>query len=742
MTIPTASNFPEDFDNDNNLFLVHDALRVQLAEDYIPGNKSIVILGDNTNFPNTGIITLTEQNSDIDERAISFYYGSKTETTFDELEILSEFEDVYKPKNITNITLNVVSAHHNNIKDSIIAIERFLGVKGDIASSADRSLLLSLDGANETIEGRLNYLKKLVLTPRAWFSANKNIGLIPLEVEFTDLSFRLGKGEVQYIWDFGDQDDISNASTISVTSEVPLGQDNVIVYDLDGGKIKKTYSKPGKFDVKLTVINENGQDTVEFKDLINARVQSPSEAIINFIPRSGIQILTPGDPIGGPFITVPKLKSPVNTLIDMEIEDNGENNDDPIISYVWSLNDDLQHGTSDATKALYSIGGIYDLKVRANTLAGAYRITVYENAINILERRNLWLWNYTTGNNVLVHEFGLINETFKTGEVSLNINNDNSFLDGTNNEEQAKFEFRRNNGFATRGTTPSGNRGTALLFWASGGEPIETQEVVIKEFEAFAETYSNIDSIPNHPWNWAFLASSTKAYFVFGQEPNPSFGDNFSYQVKDSINLVNLSVSTPATLTLDNYENGAQELKYHVSEDTDNDGIPDNGYFATYRTAWKDQTGYILRNDAVGTFYKLRSFYRTEGTVSQEFQLIRKLTDMAGPAKVEGQLVPLVNGVFFFNNSGSISAYNDTTNVWEVGGPSTTSASFKSLQDTNISGFDEESNTLLAASDLDRIVYLSYDYSENAFIKFNGVDTTFTSIGSRPAGDQWMMNIF
>jgi hypothetical protein len=66
MTIPASSTFPEAMDDDNNLFLVHDSLRVRLAEDYNPGDTFVEVEGDPEvmlKFPPTGIITLTEQCS-------------------------------------------------------------------------------------------------------------------------------------------------------------------------------------------------------------------------------------------------------------------------------------------------------------------------------------------------------------------------------------------------------------------------------------------------------------------------------------------------------------------------------------------------------------------------------------------------------------------------------------------------------------------------------------------------------
>jgi hypothetical protein len=114
MTIPKSTLYPSEYDSDNNLFLVKDALRVRLLEDYKPGDKSILVEGDEEvirRFPPSGVITLTEQCSDIDFRAVSLHYSSRTTGSFDGLELLPEFRDFdsVKPKRITNVTMNVVA---------------------------------------------------------------------------------------------------------------------------------------------------------------------------------------------------------------------------------------------------------------------------------------------------------------------------------------------------------------------------------------------------------------------------------------------------------------------------------------------------------------------------------------------------------------------------------------------------------------------------------------------------------
>lgn len=762
MTIPSSSNYPEDFDTDDNLFLVHDALRLKLVEDYLPGDTSITVDGEASvllRIPETGIITLTEQCSDIDKRAISFYYSTwnATDKEFSGLELLPEFTDVKKAKRITNVTFNVVDLHHNHIKDAVIAVEEFCGVEGTVDTVP----------LGDTLEGRVNFLRNVALQPKAWFRSNKRTGNVPLEIEFEEQSFRLGtdgdSGTTTLTWDFGDQNVsvVSLISTISTSSLVPESDIDVYVRDTDAGKIKKIYYQPGVYNVKLTVTNDFGSDTVTFEDFVTARVKAPDPAIIQFIENSSSQEVTEGVPPDGPFDTTPKIRSPINTIIQIQIPE-GENDAtpdvgysgealdsdgdpiDPIVNWTWALGDDLIHPNTRDTTASYSIGGLYDIKLRVDTDFGAYRITTYENAIDVIETQNIWLWVFDDDEeSVMAYEYGLISETFKLADVpAYSVDRNYSFLDDAPNEIQQKKEFKRNVGFAKRGTVGSGNNGTALLYYASGrdaGDAVSTETIKVVEFNGFAHTYTTHPTI-TRGWNWANLNSSSYSFFVFGEEssylPNTS-PTNLS---KQTYNLSTLTVATHV-LTDSDFYNGAQELKENVSS-YDDDGEPLYGHFSVYRTAWKDNTGYILRNDGVGPFFRLKSFYRTEGTVAQPFVTVRKLQDIQGPTKEEGQLVSLTSGVYLLNNSGSVSQFDAVASVWRTGGPGANSLLYRNLQDTTVAGYDDVSNSLLAISDGDKRAYLSFDYSSSAFLKFNEISLTFTNLGSRPNGEQWLMGLF
>jgi PKD repeat protein len=731
--IPTGSNFPDDLDTNVNLFLAHDALRVSLVEDYEPGDKSISVNGIMmSRFPLTGFITLTEQCTEpAENRAISFFYNSRTDFSFDELELLSGFTDTAKPKSLTNVTQNVMAEHHNSIKDALIAVQEFCGIKGTV----------DLKPLGTTMEGRLNFLRKLVLKPKAWFSVSKRIGVVPLRTKFTDLSFR---NPTKFIWDFGDNTTSSVVSAVVSAISIAPNISNVLVNDLDGGDIEKIYYNPGIYSVKLTVSNEFGEDTIILPDLINARIAAPDEAVISTYADLH-QTITSVDPVEEPFIYEHLLPGIINsrtgTFIELTVVDNGEQINDPVLSYTWKLNDDLTHASANNTRASYSVGGYYDIKVRVDTKFGAYRITTIEDGINIIERENLFLVafdansvNSSVTKNAYAYEFGLISETFKTkNRVSTPIKKDYRFLDtGSTEYDRQKREFLSNNSFAQRGTVFSGDNGTALMYWAEGAgpsTPASAQTIRFLEYEGFNDIWRTPNGFTiNRPWNWVGINSPSNIYILLG---GTNSGGAATNQSRLNVELVGMTNSS-TTLIGSNYKNGAEELMYNV----------DNGNFSVYRSTYKDGNGYIIRNDGVGNFFRLKSFYKTEGTAVDGLNSIRKLADISGTVKMEGQLVSLANGIYFFNNSGEIAVYSPVTNVWTVGGPGANSPSFRSLQDTSVSTFDSTSNTLFAVSDNDRRAYLSYDYSTKAFIKFTESDLTFNTLPSRPTGSQFILGIY
>lgn len=717
MTIPLSINYPEAFDDDNNLFLVHDSLRVKLADDYIPGMTSIEIIDEDNimfKFPPTGIITLTEQCSEPEERAVSLFYGSKTDSTFDDLELMPGFVDYAKPKNLTNIIMNVFSSHHNAIKDASIAIETFIGVKGTE----------DLVPQGTTLVGRLNYLRRLLLTPKAWFSANKKIGIVPVTVTFTNESIRHPTSEV---WDFGDgTSSVSNISGISGISNDASDELTAIMEsapscgsldDLSDRTTLKTYYNPGRYKVKLTVGNKFGRDEVEIEDFFIARTIAPDEATISITP----------------------TKVSVNDIVNLSVTSNGEQSEDPINEYTWKLGDDLAHPSSPDAIAMYSVGGFYDAKLRVDTELGAYRITTIPDAINVVEQTNLYLMAFDTkASNLSItkslrtYEFGLVSETFKSEIMpELSVTRNHNFIHSSYYlRAYQRSLFLRNVSFAPIGSVGSGDGGEGVLYWSEA-----SNQIIYKKMNPFNETWStsglSIGDTETKNWNWMGFSTPDDIYILFGEntiQQTPTNVDQDRSQHK-----LDGSGATFDTYIGANYSNGAIELTTYA------DSVP-----ATYRVSVFGENALFCRNDAEpGALYRLRNFYRTEGSLGDIATNIIKVPDIPGNVRTELELVSLSSGVYVFNNSGEVSAYSPETNTWQTGGPGFGSSAFRELQDNDVSEFSSTSQTLRATSDNDHRAYLSYDYSTNAFIKFNDVDLTFSSVGSRPTnGEQFMLSIF
>lgn len=748
MSIPEQIKitYPQTLDTETNLFLVKDSLRLPLLIDYNPKDTTIfanATVDEMAVFPPSGIITLTEQCSDLDERAISFYYASKSDTdqSFNNIQLLDGFPDAKKIAKVTNITLNVVAEHHNNIKDAIVEIEKFAGVRHDKTNIPKTG----------SMEARINYLRKIALKPKAWFQADVREGIIPLKVTFTDLSFRLAtdnaNNPVKTIWDFGDGDvrtfEFKNDSESTTNTNTT---------------IEKIYETPNSYTVKFKVINKFGEDELILKNLINARFPAPDKAVISFEPK-GNQI------VSGDFNS--KIRASANSVLHLNVpnginpntgrtfageEVNDQNKPiDPIVLYTWELSDDLVHGNTRSTQALFETGGIYNAVVRADTESGSFRISSNKNAIDIVENINMWHWlyknqlnNITAGSEeVQASEFGLVSETYKTPQSpSLKLNTNDTFLENDPNSKRQKYEFNRNIGFCSAGLSTSGDGGNSFLFWASGRNASDSptiEDIYVKTFNGFEETYKAENSF-QRPYNWLFLNTQSNAYFMLGRA-NTGYKP-YTSPTKTKLQTYNLNSKTVSIQNFNDnaFQANAIDLKQNESVYNSN-GETTTGDFSVYRSAWKNETGYFLRNILVGTQILISGLYSTIGSMNDPFIAIKKLQDLPNSTYTEGQFLTMSNGLFFFNNSSNISIYEDTSNTWYVAG-NNSGLTFRSLQDKTVSGFDKESNTLLGTSNGDHLAYLSFDYSQNSMVKFNNLELSFSKLPPRPRLKQWFMGIY
>lgn len=702
---PNGSKYPAAIDSDDNLYFVKDALQVPLGIDHLPGNNFVAADRDISAFPPSGIITLVDQCSAAHERIVSFYYGKRTNKEFLNLELLANSTNTFKPKKLTTITMQVMSDHREALKDGVIAIEKYLGTKHDSADQPN----------GETIFARINFLRKLMYAPRAWVEMDRTSGVAPLTVTFTFAGTgNTGPvGDVVYKWTFGEDE---------IESKNP--------------SIQKTFFEAGKYTVKVKITNHYGEDEVCLTNAIDIRGQAPEAAILEFKPLAN-QLFIPEQP-GVPLRIRTPINQPVSVMVSRKPDTDMRTSAgalidtatskvlDPITSYTWNMGDDLTHGNSPQTKAIYNIGGLYDTILRTDTEKGSYRVTVYDKCVDVVEPLNLWLWDID--NKVIKsNEFGLLSETFKAGFTNYALTVDDSFLDP--NMKRQKFEFWRNNGIA-RNEVKSGDAGTAMIFWAGGRAKDESrayESINFVEHNGFFGSYS-IKGSTARPWNWAAFSSEEDVYFLLGnnvEDPYPTL--SLTNQTLTAFNLKTFTFANEE-MQYKKYKNGAHDLTKHLDVFDENYDVKE-GHFAGHRTTWKNHVGYMLRNAQLGHAFSFVNFYKTEGTIGSPLQNIVKLPDLPGDGHKEGELVSLSNGIYFFSTNGSAYCFNDTSNIWEMVTPH-----------NRISR--NELDSLFAASDNENRAYVSIEGLTNGFFKFNAHDLSYTTLVQKPAGKQWLMSVY
>ena len=740
MAIPTIT-FPTSLDTDDTLYSVKDSLYLALSKDYNPGDTVVYVEANESKmdlFPDTGIITLVENCSEPEYRAVSLHYTAKStiDYTFSGLSVLPETPNTYKKSGATQVVMNVVAQHHNAIKDAIISIENYVGK--EIATESDK--------VNRPFTGNLvqrtEYLLSKVFYPRAWFTADKTIGLAPLTVTFNNLSFQLGEAlpdnNIDFYWDFGD-DTGSNANTFSYyTTETTTTH---------------TYYTPGIYTVKLKAKNKYGEDIVYFENLINARYEAPDTAEIDvsigsaqiYFPASGFTKV-----LAGSTVVIYTLGQAINpstgkTYAGETVDANNEPVD-PITNYTWNLSDDLTHGNDATTSAIYTIGGLYNIVLRCDTRSGAYRITTVYDRINVTESFNGWLFTLESGSIARASEMGFNSETFKTKQLNYTtISRNPQFLSLENNATRLVAEFYRNTNFNTQSNVSSGEGigGNAIIHYASGRnstDPSTFENIQAVLFNGFSETYGAFASYPR-PWNWIAFNNEEITWFLLGNAINQPPGSSPTNLELIENNLTDQTYVVSKTFNTSSFSGGASYLQYNAGE-FDANGDPEDGNFSAYRYAWRDRNAYILKNITYGEAFEIKSFFSSVEDEANIFGSFTQLADLVGPRKTEGILLNLTQGLYFFNNTGAVSLFDPIEQVWKTGGPGYNSIVFNNLQDKTVQTYDEESNTLVGTTDNTSAAYLSFDYSTDAYIKYNEIDLTFTKLNQRPSGEQWLFGTY
>ena len=121
-------NYPGSLDDDISLFLAVNNARTRLTSSISISDLTIPVV-TTSGFPNQGFITILTNPDDITEAEAISYVGV-TETTFSGTQRGAGGTPIFAHGTGNNVDLTVMAEHHNELKDAIIELEKFVGVSG------------------------------------------------------------------------------------------------------------------------------------------------------------------------------------------------------------------------------------------------------------------------------------------------------------------------------------------------------------------------------------------------------------------------------------------------------------------------------------------------------------------------------------------------------------------------------------------------------------------------------------
>jgi len=123
-------NFPYSLDDDTTLYVAVNNKRTELSADIDNSQTNIPVL-TTSGFPSTGFITILSDPTDVTQaEAITYSSTVESPPAFTADQRGAGGTTAVAHSSGDNVDLTVVAAHHNELKDAIIALEYFVGVSG------------------------------------------------------------------------------------------------------------------------------------------------------------------------------------------------------------------------------------------------------------------------------------------------------------------------------------------------------------------------------------------------------------------------------------------------------------------------------------------------------------------------------------------------------------------------------------------------------------------------------------
>lgn len=179
------SVYPEARDNKSILYEATNNAETVLKQSLSYAGKYVIV--DSTDqFPDSGLLRVGSPPGKPGSAELIFY-ARKTSTTFQGLVRGFAGSRTNQWPSGSWVTSGVMAEHHNAVKDAILQLQRFLGVRSFPEENSLNNILQELETK--------------FLSPRPLFRAFPTKGPPPMRVRFQN--FSIGT-PVRFLWDFGD----------------------------------------------------------------------------------------------------------------------------------------------------------------------------------------------------------------------------------------------------------------------------------------------------------------------------------------------------------------------------------------------------------------------------------------------------------------------------------------------------------------------------------------------------------
>lgn len=771
MTIPNKSQYPKSYDTEYELKTVVDGLYSRLTSPVVPYNasdsttydwengKGILFLDDTSYWPDSGYATiyLSENHLKADKRACLFHYESKDNSSLLNVTILPNQSIKYFPEE-SIVVQNVVAQNHNYNKDAILNLEKYLGNRGTEDSS--------------TIEWFTDFYSKNVRVPKPWLEVYPTNIFVGEFVTIKDQTTRINPG-------FEDQQDNSVKWIFNLQEaviEVSLDNENKeYIFDyqyLDNegnnissqerkstwnGEIRYKFHKSGNKNISLYVENQFGSDQLNLKEIIKVIENIPKQLDIDIYgPESdnaseNVRCKAIEDQV--------VISSSLSTFQDTQIAPSG---------YIWDIpfiDNDLIP-SSPYLRLSFDRGGLYDIGLKVITTNDSWIGKFLDNAIDVYEKPSVWIGHSsnTTGNFTL-NEYAINGSSWKQTGINYNLDIDDILSEATiDNSRNISVSVKDSKGFHS-----ISNSEDAYLIWASS-----IRDLNIAKYNALSNVISQ--DIPEKYlklYNWYSLYmpvfDSSRIYVLGGitdlndfstlnQEisyydiSSKSFSvvtQGFVVQQKEDLKILpnGFYVTSDNKVLNENYEEiegynlsginidalpVAQSYNESFSDAQDMISNP-NSYLCRWKISNYSGKGYILRNSDSSLLEDFFSF-------DPSLNIFSTVNSNVPFSKYEFGFQALNDGIYVISNQGDLYKYDPDSSVWNT--TTNTSVSNYTNNFHSSSAASMNPNASLVSGGESRSInssnselYFSYDFSYDAFGKFDNQTISFQKLPERPSYD-------